>query len=75
MQVPDSLHAAFRAAALVTQMTVLTALGGFGGWMLDGWLASTPVLALILGGTGFASGLLLVWRAFSAATDDDSPDS
>lgn len=70
MHIPDSFHAALRAGALVTQMAIITAIGAIGGWFLDGWLQTDPVFVLVLGGLGFASGLYAVWRAFSAATDE-----
>jgi len=75
----SSFHAALRAAALVTQMAVQTVVGAYLGSWLDGWLGSTPVAVLVLGGAGFASGLLVTWRAFVQASPDpadgdDPPD-
>lgn len=70
-----SFHAAFRAAALVTQMALQAVLGAFLGGYLDGWLETSPVLVLALGGAGFTSGLLVTWRAFVQASDDDEPPS
>ena len=75
MQIPDSFHAALRAGALVTQMALITAAGAVGGWYLDGWLETDPAFVLALGGLGFAAGLYAVWRAFSAATEEQDDAS
>ncbi len=74
MQLPDSVHAALRAAALVSQMAIATAVGAIAGLALDGWWGTAPVLVLVLGGLGFVGGLVLVWRAFQAAMPDDAED-
>jgi len=69
----SSLHAALRAAALVTQMAIQAVVGAFLGSLLDGWLGTSPIAVLVLGGAGFASGLLVTWRAFVRAGDQDEP--
>lgn len=67
-------HAALRAAALVTQMALQTIVGAVLGGLLDGWLDSSPIAVLTLGGAGFASGLLVTWRAFVSASDEPPED-
>ena len=72
MHIPDSFHAALRAGALVTQMAIITAVCALGGWFLDGWLETSPVFVLALGGLGFAVGLYAVWRAMLVASQESS---
>lgn len=72
MKVPDSLNAALRASALVTQMALQVVVGAALGNWLDGWLNTSPVLVLALGGVGFATGMFVVWRAFAKAQSDDT---
>ena len=54
------------------------AVGGFGlGWLLDRWLHTSPVLALVLGLAGAGAGLIDILRILSRAerqSDTDESD-
>jgi F0F1-type ATP synthase assembly protein I len=55
-------------------MALQAVVGAFIGGLLDELWGTSPLLVLVIGGLGFASGLLVLWRAFLAAqSDDDSP--
>ena len=55
-------------------MAVQTIVGAAIGQWLDGWLDSSPIAVLLLGLAGFVSGLLVTWRAFVQAGEQDSED-
>jgi F0F1-type ATP synthase assembly protein I len=76
VQLPDSLRPALRAAVLVTQMTIQVVAGVLVGNMADGWLNTSPFIAMVLAGIGFSSGMVVAYRAFLTAqdSDDDSTD-
>ncbi|HHO50459.1 MAG TPA: AtpZ/AtpI family protein [Deltaproteobacteria bacterium] len=62
-----------QAAALVTQMTISTVVGGFLGRRLDAWLQTEPwgmVTGFIL---GFSAGMLSMFRILLRRDDDDDP--
>jgi F0F1-type ATP synthase assembly protein I len=54
------------------------AVGGFGlGWLLDRWLHTSPVFALVLGLAGAGAGLIDILRILSRAerqSDTDESD-
>ena len=48
------------------------AVGGFGlGWLLDRWLHTSPVLALIMGLLGAAAGVMEILRILTRAEKRD----
>jgi ATP synthase protein I len=48
--------------------------GGFGGWLLDRWLHTSPWLMIVLGSVGFAAGLRdVLKRAERDARDNERP--
>ena len=52
------------------------AVGGYiAGWALDGWLHTTPVLAIIMTLLGVASGIIEVLRILLRAEKDADGDS
>lgn len=59
---PEVLRRGAAAAALVTQMAVLTVVGGWGGRQLDGWLLTGPLLQIAGFVTGFTIGLATFLR-------------
>jgi len=51
------------------------AVGGFGlGWLLDRWLHTSPVFALILGLLGAGAGLIDILRILTRAEKRDDAD-
>ena len=72
----ESLRAqGVQAAALVTQMAVMTVLGGILGRQLDGWFA-TGTLSTMLGIlAGFTIGMVTLFRFLLRRTDDDDDDT
>lgn len=73
---PDSVRRGATAAALVTQMTVLTVLGGWGGGQLDGWWNTAPICQTVGYLTGFSLGLASFLTTISRlSTPDDEPPS
>ncbi|TVQ87312.1 MAG: AtpZ/AtpI family protein [Deltaproteobacteria bacterium] len=74
MNLPSSLTPALRAAALITQMTLVTMAGAGLGFWLDGWMGTSPLFILVLVGLGFIGGIVVAWWGFSQAQDiDDEP--
>lgn len=51
-----------QAYRMVVEFAVGTAGGGFIGWLLDGWLGTTPWLMLVFLMLGFAAGMLNMIR-------------
>jgi len=49
-------------------------VGGGIGYMLDRWLHSSPLLALILGGVGFAAGITEIIRRLTREEKSGSGD-
>jgi hypothetical protein len=72
---PDGFTKAARAAALVTQMTVITALGGWFGAYLDGRFATEPWLFFAGLASGFAIGMLAMFKGLTGLRppDDQQP--
>ncbi len=72
---PDALRRGATAAALVTQMTVLTVLCGWGGEQADEWFHTRPTLQTAGFLIGFTLGLASFLRTISrlAPPDDESP--
>jgi F0F1-type ATP synthase assembly protein I len=51
------------------------AMGGFGlGWLLDRWLHTSPIFALILGVVGAAAGVVDILRVLNRAEAQDDAD-
>jgi hypothetical protein len=67
----SGLRSAFRAAALVTELTVLTGLGLLAGVWWDGKLSSDPWLSLLGTASGFAAGIT---RVFLGLGEQDPSD-
>ena len=60
------------AIRLTTEMVAALAVGGFGGWLLDGWLGTRPWLLLVFLVLGGAAGALNAYRAaIRMARDQD----
>ncbi len=72
---PDSLRRAATAAALVTQMAVLTVLGGWAGRQADGWLDTRSTWQTAGYVAGFALGMFTFLRTISRLRppDDEPP--
>ena len=52
------------------------ALGGYGlGWLLDRWLGTAPVLAILLALLGAGSGLVEILRILTRAERDGNRDN
>jgi F0F1-type ATP synthase assembly protein I len=52
------------------------AVGGYAlGWLLDGWLHTRPVLSLVMGVAGAASGIVEVIRILTRAERDEDKNS
>jgi F0F1-type ATP synthase assembly protein I len=49
-------------------------LGGAGGWLLDRWLRTSPLLAVTMGFLGAAAGLIEVLRILSRAEKNADSD-
>lgn len=74
---PDTVRRGTAAAAYVTQMTVLTALGGWLGRQLDARFDTEPALQLTGFVVGFALGMaaLLFYLTRTPPDDDEhTPD-
>lgn len=74
---PGALASAARAAALVTQMAVITVLGGLLGRQLDARFATEPALLLVGLFGGFTLGMFAIFRrltALGSPPDVDRPD-
>jgi len=65
----SGLSGAFR---LTTEMVASLAVGGFGGWLLDGWLGTRPWLLLVFLVLGGAAGTLNAYRAAMRMARDAS---
>lgn len=74
MNEPGSLRRGATAAALVSQMTVLTVLCGWGGRQLDGRLLTAPQLQTAGFVLGFTLGLANFLRHVSQLAPPDPPD-
>ena len=59
------------AAALITQMAVVTAVGMWVGSELDRWLDTSPSFTLLLTAAGFAGGIYRVHLGLQQLQDDD----
>jgi len=56
-------------------MAIQVVAGVLLGNVVDGWLNSSPVVAMALGAIGFVSGMVVAYRAFLAAQDSDDDPS
>ena len=73
---PDALRRGATAAALVTQMTVLTVLCGWVGGQADGWFHTQPTLQTAGFLFGFTLGMASLLRTLARlAPPDDEPPS
>lgn len=70
----SGLRRAFAAAALVTEVAVLTAGCLLLGNLADGYLGSSPWLALIGVFGGFAAGIARLFQALNRLTNDEPED-
>lgn len=65
-----------RQVAIATELPFIlvagVAVGGFLGYLLDGWLHTKPFLMLILGGAGFFAGLRELLRRLAKSDVDSS---
>jgi F0F1-type ATP synthase assembly protein I len=60
-----------QAAALVTNMVVMTMVGGLAGYKLDVWWDTAPWLMVTGFFLGFSGGMLALFRTLTRLTDDD----
>jgi F0F1-type ATP synthase assembly protein I len=54
------------AMSRATEIALLPAIFGFGGWLLDGWLGTTPVFLVGLLVFAFAGMLVRTWIGYDA---------
>jgi ATP synthase protein I len=59
-----------KAFRFVAELIAGVGVGGFIGWMLDGWLGTRPWLLVLFVTLGFAAGLMNVIRAAQRAQAD-----
>lgn len=71
---PDFLKRGAQAAALVTNMAVLTVVGGWLGHWLDARLNTEPWLMVTGFFLGFVSGMLALFRILTQLTPEDDDD-
>lgn len=75
MKDPSGLTKAAQAAALVTQMTVSTALGAWLGSQLDSRFATDPWLFFAGIFSGFAIGLVALFKGITRLQPPDDDES
>ena len=68
---PDTLKRGAQAAALVTNMAVMTVIGGFAGHWLDARLDTAPWLMVTGFFLGFAAGMIPLFQTLTRLPDDD----
>ncbi|MCB9699363.1 MAG: AtpZ/AtpI family protein [Alphaproteobacteria bacterium] len=68
---PDAIRRGAAAAALVTQMAVITVLGGWIGRQLDSWLDTGTALQLSGFVAGFVLGMIPLLTTLTRQPPDD----
>ncbi len=63
MQLPVSGMAI--AGRVATELLAGIVVGTFLGWLIDGWLETTPMFMLVLFFLGAAAGIANLWRLFT----------
>ena len=63
MQLPVSGMAI--AGRVATELLAGIVVGTFLGWLIDGWLETTPIFMLVLFFLGAAAGIANLWRLFT----------
>ena len=53
------------AARVATELLAGIVVGTFLGWLIDGWLETTPIFMLVLFFLGAAAGIANLWRLFT----------
>ncbi len=53
------------AGRIATELLAGIVVGTFLGWVIDGWLETTPIFMLVLFFLGAAAGIANLWRLFT----------